>query len=215
MQQKFCRMLLIFIGLANAANSNTTSPSIASHNNSSATVKTIINSGSTESAVVIGASNLANIDNNADDLIQLKRKLEVEKAQAEIKKFRGAGVNGNNSGSTIVQDNIQTTVTGVAINHEGRKIAWLQFADGGSLTVNIGSQVGKYIVSDITMNGVRLSDGRSKNNTILLKRAYYAPDAAKNKSSNSNKSFFSPSPIVTSANTGDGSDMVPPIVPDR
>lgn len=164
----------------------------------------------------ITASNLAGIDNNADDLIQLKRKLEVEKAQAEIKKFRGTGISRNNDNSAIVQDNAQTTVTGVAINQEGKKIAWLQFADGGSLTVNIGSHVGKYIVSDITMTGVRLSSGIGKSGfeSVFLKRAYYAPEKAKNQAGN-NKSFFNPSPVITSSNNGDDGEMVPPIIPIR
>jgi hypothetical protein len=37
----------------------------------------------------------------------------------------------------------------------------------------------------------------------------------KNSASSSNKSFFNPSPITTGANTGDGNEMVPPIVPVR
>jgi hypothetical protein len=90
----------------------------------------------------------------------------------------------------------------------------LQFADGGSLTVSIGSQVGKYIVSEITMTGVRLNSGKgAKSGSVFLKRAYYAPEKAKNQSNGNNKSFFSPSPIITSSNTGDDSEMVPPIVP--
>src|SRR6185437_13002398 len=168
----------------------------------------------TNASPVASSSNLANIDNNADDLIQLKRKLEVEKAEAEIKRLHAAGVSNGNS---IVQENVQTTVTGVAINQDGKKIAWLQFADGGSLTVNIGSLVGTYIVSDITMTGVKLSYTVSKNKTrsIFLKRAYYAVEKPKSSSNSSNKSFFNPSPIVTGANTGDGNDMVPPIIPIR
>src|SRR5579863_481188 len=140
MQTKFYLIFYFFIGLAYASNPTSSAPVILPH---VAKVSPIVNS-----------LNLANIDNTTDDLIGLKRKLEVEKAEAEIKRLHAAGVN---NGSNIVRDNIQTTVTGVAINQEGKKIAWLQFADGGSLMVNIGSLVGKYVVSDITMTGVRLS----------------------------------------------------------
>jgi len=199
MQQKLCLVFCTLISLVYATNLISSAPVILSH--------------TTNISPVISNSNLTNIDNNADDLIQLKRKLEVEKAQAEIKRLH-TGVSSNTS---IMQDNAQTTVTGVAINQEGKKIAWLQFADGGSLTVNIGSLVGKYVVSDITMTGVRLSYDINKNKlrSIFLKRAYYAVEKLKNQSNSSNKSFFNPSPIITGANTGDGNEMVPPIVPVR
>jgi hypothetical protein len=161
----------------------------------------------------INMNNLGGIDSATSDLVTLKRKLEIEKAEAELKKIRGIGINNNNNIQGLSADNVQTTVTGVAINQEGKKIAWLQFTDGGSLTVNIGSQVGTYIVSDITMNGVQLSSGKGKKPTIFLKRAYYAPEKAKQANSNNSRLGFTPSPIVTDANTGN--EMVPPIVPIR
>lgn len=197
MQAKFCLVFCTLIGLVDAANQVSSTPVFLPH--------------TTTTSSVVSSSNLANIDNSADDLIGLKRKLEVEKAEAEIKRLHAAGVN---TGNSIVQENAQTTVTGVAINQEGKKIAWLQFADGGSLTVNIGSLVGKYVVSDITMTGVRLSYHINKNKTrrIFLKRAYYAVEKSKNQSNSSNKSFFNPSPIITGANTGDSNEMVPPLV---
>jgi hypothetical protein len=171
---------------------------------------------SKQESAQINMNNLSEIDNSSSNLLNLKRKLEIEKAEAELKKIRGIGTNNNNNNiAGLSSDNVQTTVTGVAINHEGKKIAWLQFADGGSLMVNIGSPVGKYIVNNITMSGVELISPVGKNRksqTIFLKRAYYAPEKSKQNNNNS-KLGFTPSPIVTSANTGD--EMVPPIVPVR
>ena len=151
------------------------------------------------------------IDSNADDLIQIKRKLEVEKAEAELKKIRNSG--STTSNGTSVSENAQTTVTGVAINQEGKKIGWLQFADGSSLTVNIGSQVGKYTVTDITMTGVQLSAWTGKHKrqqNVFLKRAYYVAE----KSKKGNNPFLVPSPTTTFANSA-SNDSVPPIVPIR
>lgn len=158
-------------------------------------------------------NNLTNIDENTDDLIQLKRKLEIEKAQAELKKIHNGANVAKSRGGSEISDNAQTIVTGIAINQNGKKIAWLQFADGGSLTVNIGSKVGKYTVSDISMTGVQLSSDVSKR-SVFLKRVYYTPEKSTNNLGNiRNNQAFLPSPIVTSANTG--SDIVPPIVSVR
>ncbi|MCC2624346.1 MAG: hypothetical protein K0R14_219 [Burkholderiales bacterium] len=163
-------------------------------------------------ATKIVVSNLGGIDNNTADLVALKRKLEIEKAEAELKKISNGGGSSAKDPS-FMPENAQTIVTGVAINQEGRKIAWLQFADGGSLTVNIGSLVGKYRISDITMTGVELSysaGAKSRAQHVFLKRAYYAPE--KPKQSNGVNLGFTPSPVITNANSG---EMVPPIVPVR
>lgn len=169
---------------------------------------------SNQTKAQVNMNNLNEIDSSSGNLLSLKRRLEIEKAEAELKKIRNNG--SNNPGSNMPElaaDNIQTTVTGVAINQEGKKIAWLQFADGGSLTVNIGSKLGTYMVSDITMNGVKLSPIKGKGRGMFLKRAYYAPEKAKQGNGNSAGLGFTPSPIVTSANNGN--EMVPPIVPIR
>ena len=161
-------------------------------------------------------NNLNNVDGSADELLKLKRKVELEKANAELKKLQSPPIiNGKVSNGSL--DNAQTTVTGVAINQQGEKIAWLQFADGGSLTVNIGSKVGEYTVSDISMTGVTLcavSKKRAKGKTVFLKRAYYAPEKSQQNNQRGN-SLFAPSPIITNANTGNENDMVPPIVSIR
>lgn len=231
----FCILLYIFISLGQAASLPSSAPVILPHKPinltgsngtviptelksvESKTTNVIIPPNITQTTNSVNMTNLNNVDSNTDDLIQLKRKLEVEKAEAEIKKLHEGGSNTNKGNSSFLQDNAQTTVTGVAINQEGKKIAWLQFADGGSLTVNIGSQVGKYKVSDINMSGVKLTYGSGKNKTqnVFLKRAYYAPETSKSQANNGNKSFFSPSPIITSANTGNANEMVPPIVSIR
>lgn len=184
-------------------------------NSESTSLLPVDKSNSQNIAVSVKMSNLTDVDNNANDLIQLKRKLEIEKAQAEIKKVRnGGGTSIGTSSTSNNNDNAQTTVTGVAINQEGRKVAWLQFADGGSLVVNIGSKVGKYVVSDINMNGVKLSYPNGKSSkSIFLKRSYSVVNTAKNTPS-SKRDFFGPSPIITDANTTNN-DMVPPIVSVR
>ncbi|MDQ5920321.1 MAG: hypothetical protein QG673_377 [Pseudomonadota bacterium] len=168
-------------------------------------------------------TNLANADTDANDLIKLKRQLEIEKAQADIKKLHNptSTVKYNNlneyNNSSGDWGNMQTTVTGVAINHGGKKIAWLQFADGGSLTVNVGSRVGKYMVNNITMEGIQLSyysgKGKSKLQNLFLNRIYSALEKPKTQQNQRISPVFTPSPIVTSANIGvAGKDAIPPIV---
>lgn len=163
----------------------------------------------------INMNNLSSADSSADELLKLKRKVELEKANAELKKLQNSA-NGKNL--DISPGNVQTTVTGVAINQQDEKIAWLQFADGGSLTVNIGSKVGQYTVSDISMTGVTLSESSNTNHdrgkSVFLKRAYYAPEKSQQNNQHGN-TLFAPSPIITNANTGSGNEVVPPIVTVR
>lgn len=153
-------------------------------------------------------SNLDSIDKDTSDINQLNRKLQVEKIEAEIRKVKNNS-NDQNSNLGNGSSTVQTTVTGVAINAEGKKIAWLQFADGGDLMVNIGSKVGKFTVSNIEMTGVTLKQRKRK---ITLKRVYSNYSRVKNNSfSNKNTMTFTPSPIITGANSK--SDYVPPIQP--
>ena len=163
----------------------------------------------------INMNNLNSADGSADELLKLKRKVELEKANAELKKLQSPPiVNGKVSNGSL--DNAQTTVTGVAINQQGEKIAWLQFADGGSLTVNIGSKVGEYTVSDISMTGVTLASSakKGKGKSVFLKRAYYAPEKSGQNNQRGN-TVFAPSPIITNANKDGGNEVVPPIVTTR
>lgn len=197
----------LFIGSVIAATSVTTQ--------NSNLAKTVTLSSSMPVVQQQVSPNLTAIDNNANDLIRLKQRIEVEKAYAEIKKLQGNKSENNKANGT----NMQTVVTGVAINSDGRKIAWLQFADGGSLTVNIGSRVGRYVVSDITMTGVKLSllsnKRHSISTSIFLSRVYYIPEDSLRQTSTNSSKVFMPSPVVTDANTRDNdtsSQVVPPII---
>ena len=125
---------------------------------------------SSSPATFVTLPSLNSIDTDADDINKLNRKLQIEKAQAELKKIKGGGNATNNINTHVHNESAQTTVTGVAINQDSKRIAWLQFADGGSLTVNIGSKVGKYTFSDISMTGVTLSE-TSTGKTINRKPA--------------------------------------------
>lgn len=159
-------------------------------------------------------SNLNAIDKDSNDINQLNRKLQLEKVTAEIRKLKNTGSGNGDSGSSS-SGKSQTIVTGVAINITGKKIAWLQFADGGSYMVNIGSKVGKYMVTDISMNGVILSEsfGAKKHRStkvIFLKRVYASNSKRHTNLAGKNSTFFTPSPVITSANSS--SDYVPPIV---
>lgn len=166
-------------------------------------------------------NNLEAIDKDSNDLNQLNRKLQVEKVEAEIRKIKNGGsLSDSNHINTDnrLNENAQTTVTGVAINAVGKKIAWLQFADGGTLTVNIGSDVGKYKVIDINMTGVTIGEkvGNKKHKhikTLFLKRVYAINTTSSKHGNFGNKinPYFTPSPIITGANTK--SDYVPPIIP--
>ncbi len=158
-------------------------------------------------------SNLNSIDDSADDLQKKRRILETEKLNAEIKRARNPDVGTAVAVSSL--ETAQTTVTGVAIDEDGKKIAWLQFADGGALVVNLGSKVGKYQVTDITMSGVKLSywtgKKKVKQNNVFLKRAYHSAEKSKTQTMSNTSPFYNPSPIITGANTSNQSEFVPPI----
>jgi hypothetical protein len=155
--------------------------------------------------------NLDVIDRDSNDINELNRKLQVEKVTAEIRKLKNSSTNNGFGG-----ENAQTVVTGVAINVSGKKIAWIQFADGGAYMVNLGSRVGKYVVTDISMDGVTLSEKVNSKNPnsskiIFLKRVYASANKKALNFISRNNTFFTPSPIITSANSS--LDYVPPIVP--
>lgn len=178
--------------------------------------------GTTESISIQNQAlaNINNIDTSTDDLIQLKRKLEVEKTEAELRRLRNSSsMAPGSSSNNINAENAQTTVTGVAINQDGRKIAWLQFADGGSLVVSIGSKIGKYKVTNIEMTGVTLGYATGKKGQYLhnvnLKRSYIGNYTSKSGvvGHTPGNPGFIPSPVLTSANNSN--DMVPPIVSVR
>jgi hypothetical protein len=137
-------------------------------------------------------SNLENLDNQSNDINVIKRKVELERLKADLKKSQNStlGVSASNGFMP------QTVATGIIIDARGKKIATLNFADGSDLDVEIGNRVDDYYVTDITVNGVVLtkykltSSGKSnmnyansnyinskgaksyKGHSILIKRSY-------------------------------------------
>ncbi len=166
---------------------------------------------------IMGGSNLTDADKDSLSQIKLNRKIELAKKMQELNKIQNGGTTSVPTNSTNTQprdSQSQTVVTGVAIDVEGRKFATLQFIDGGVLDVTIGSKVGDYGVTNITLNGVDLSgiDKKTKGRKLHLKRVYAAEIKPRQMSSQQmNTNIFSPSPIVTSANQ-DENVVVPPIV---
>ena len=68
------------------------------------------------------------------------------------------------------------------------------------------------------MSGVELSyDTFRKSKKIthrtFLKRAYSSPDGTKNQITQSRTNIFTPSPILTGANTSEANEIIPPISP--
>ena len=187
-------LILIIVGLLGSIsyqqafashNSNLMMSTIAS---TSAPIKT--------SPVVVKSPALSSADNDVNELNLLKRKTEIQKAVMELKK--ASNPNGMLSDS-------QTTAIGVVINQAGGKFATLQFIDGSTLDVELGSSVGTYKVSAIDMSGVRLVNCVGiKCASKLIKRAY--PQTAVNNVNTKSKNYTS-TPIFGSATT-----EVPPIV---
>ena len=149
----------------------------------------------TQPSLVV-SSVLNSADRDVNELNSLKRKTEIQKATMELRKASHP--------DGIVTDS-QTTAIGVVINQAGGKFATLQFIDGSTLDVEIGSSVGTYKVSAIDMSGVRLVNCVGiKCASKLIKRAY--PQTTVNNVNTKSKNYTS-TPIFGSATT-----EVPPIV---
>ena len=80
------------------------------------------------------------MDNDQNQIADMKRKLEVAKIQQQIQQTTHF-----NSNTTI---NAKTVVTGVMINEQGSKLATLRFPDGGTFDVEIGSIIKNLKVID-------------------------------------------------------------------
>jgi hypothetical protein len=147
-------------------------------------------------------SNIHNIDNDTSDLNTLKRKLELVKTNAEINKIINQKI------PTVVtqQSRIsQAVVTGVAINKNGTKIAWLRFKDGCNLSVNIGSHVDQYIVTTIDMSQVKLIkpfNRFSLHHPIILNRSY----------DNEFSNHKTHTPILNQSVFNNSTEEIPPIM---
>lgn len=157
-------------------------------------------------------SNLGNVDNNSQDLLSLKRQLELEKQKFELRKLKDS----ENSNTNVNEAKAQTVVIGVAINKGGKSFATLQFADGGILDVTLGSKVDKYTVSEINLNYVKLTyvvkrKNREYPHDFYLRRVYQGRTLKVASKNNTEKdSVYIPSPMLTPAN--EANDFaIPPI----
>ena len=101
------------------------------------------------SSPTIAAQNLEGIDKTSRDILDTNRQIELAKKKNELRKEAAGGEQVSSSTGGAMNTNSQTTVLGVSINGAGKRFATLQFADGGTLDVELGSKVGKYIVKDI------------------------------------------------------------------
>lgn len=169
------------------------------------------------SAPTLAAQNLDGIDKTSRDILEINRQIELAKKKNDLRQ-QEAGGNQSNSGTggPALNSNSQTTVLGVSINGVGKRFATLQFADGGTLDVEVGSKVGKYIVKEIEINKVVLgSSSKKSKGSIVLNRFYENSSKPRNpQSPTSAFSSFTPSPVTTDANMP-GTQMVPPIVSVR
>ena len=100
----------------------------------------------------------------------------------------------------------QTTVISVAINQKGNKFATLQFVDGSTLEVEIGSKLGIYSVFSIDMDGIKLAHCKGRRcTTKVIKRAY--PQQITGQDKNKPKTYMA-TPVLG----GSSNSPVPPLV---
>ena len=166
------------------------------------------------SAPTMAAQNLDGIDKTSRDILDTNRQIELAKKKNELRKEAAGGEQVSSSTGGAMNTNSQTTVLGVSINGAGKRFATLQFADGGTLDVELGSKVGKYIVKEIEINKVILGSAKSKGG-ITLNRFYENNSKPKTpQNSGNNFTSFTPSPVTTDANMS-GMQAVPPIVSVR
>lgn len=169
------------------------------------------------SAPVLAAQNLDGIDKTSRDILETNRQIELAKKKNELRQQEAGGsLSNSGTGGPALNSNSQTTVLGVSINGVGKRFATLQFADGGTLDVEIGSKVGKYVVKEIEINKVVLgSSSKKSKGGIVLNRFYENSSKPRNPQSPTNTfNSFTPSPVTTDANLN-GGQMVPPIVSVR
>ena len=142
--------------------------------NSSATISSNTN--------IMTPNNIATLDNDTHNLLQLKRKLEIEKTQAEIDKIHGSShVSLQHDKSTRVPLKLRFRVTGIALNQNIQKIAWLHSTENANIRVTIGSKIGAYHVNEITLQGVSLisnpQSGHRVSSIFLDRIDYGVPDS--------------------------------------
>lgn len=153
-------------------------------------------------------SNVINkVDLDSENINTLKRKLEVEKVKADIQRTMNAS-----DGTSLGKGLGETTVTSVYIEENGSKYATLQFVDGSTLDIEIGSLIGEYEVLDISMTGVTLKKNSCKKGRcvqkIIIKRLY---SKINDVVTNNVPTKYMPTPEIMEKNT----QMVPPIITNR
>lgn len=160
MQNKLFYILILLVGYSAADSNITTSAPVAK-------------AATPISDLKVSNSALSQADSDYNQLNTLKRQAQIREAQDKLNPPKpqivssGGGSNGGIS---------ETTATSVVVDHSGRAFATLQFIDGSTLNVERGSMIGKYSVTDIDMQGVKIASC-SKNKcgkSILIKRAYAA-----------------------------------------
>lgn len=170
---------------------------------------------------------LDSVDNDALTVNQMKRKLELQKLQAEFEKNKPkSNLNQDLNASSGVspkpdENSLQTVVTDVMINNDTRqKFATLLFADGSTLDAEQGSKVDDYILEDVSMTGATLYKYNSKGKVIRkvhLKRVYGRADLGR-QGSQLNTIFATPTQTLTTGNlanpfnaSSNSGSSVPPI----
>lgn len=167
------------------------------------------------STPTLASQNLDGIDKTSRDILETNRQIELAKKKNELRQQEAGGTQSNSgAGGPSLNSNSQTTVLGVSINGAGKRFATIQFADGGTLDVEIGSKVGKYVVKEIEINKVVLGSSKGKGSVTLNR--FYENSSKPRTSQNTTNTFstFTPSPVTTDANMN-GGQMVPPIVSTR
>lgn len=169
------------------------------------------------SAPTLTAQNLDGIDKTSRDILEINRQIELAtKKNALRQQEAGGNQSSTAAGGPALNTNSQTTVLGVSINGVGKRFATLQFADGGTLDVEIGSKVGKYVVKEIEINKVVLGSSSKKSKGGIVLNRFYENSSKPRSSQTPTNTFnsFTPSPVTTDANMSN-TQMVPPIVSVR
>ncbi len=155
-----------------------------------------------QNQLTIKSTALSSADADWDQLNSITRKQAIKDAENKLNPPIVSSNKGQNSSAIS-----QTTAINIIITSDGYKSATLQFIDGSTLNVELGTKIGKYVVKDILITGVILSSCSSKAcKTVNIKRAYpIAPVAIPN--ANQSPSQYQPT-IIYNDNK---SDEVPPL----
>lgn len=160
------------------------------------------------SSLNVNSKALSDADADWNTLNSLNRKNMIKKEEASLSTPPITA-----PGSTAVSVSGQTTATNIIVNSAGYKSALLQFNDGSSLQVELGSRVGRYVVKDIDMAGVSLAIQKCSKNGCrfvqnhLVKRSYPKPTVLNGQAPVNQ--YQQPTQVI---NNTSSNDVVPPIV---